>query len=251
MVPIGVQLYSLRDEPESRLEASLERLAEAGFSAVEPAGLWGRSPAEFRAACAEAGLEIASVHAPLELDVRGAALDRHLEAVAELGATAAVVPLIEAERFATRAGISRLADLLNRWSERAESLGLRLGYHNHEWEFSQRFDGVSAHRLLFEELSPLVFAQIDVYWARVGGADPAAEIAYHGERARSLHLKDGPAKDCRAPMTALGQGALDLPAVLACSRAVCHIVEIDFCAGDLWSALEDSARYLRERGPSL
>jgi sugar phosphate isomerase/epimerase len=71
----------------------------------------------------------------------------------------------------------------------------------------------------------------------------------HGSanRAPLLHLKDGPADDPKAPMTALGDGAMDLPAILAASHASWHIVELDRCAGDMWRAIEDSFHYLTER----
>ena len=58
-----------------------------------------------------------------------------------------------------------------------------------------------------------MFAEIDTYWTKVGGADPAAVVAGFGSRARLLHLKDGPADGPDAPMTALGAGSMDLPAI--------------------------------------
>ena len=238
---IAVQLYTLRDEPEPQLRATLARLASIGYEGVETAGFWGLEPARFRKCCDEAGLEIAAAHSPL---VHGDAALETCQRLARAGIDAWVIPMLEAPCFGNLGSLEAAAAQLAALLEVAQAQGVTLGYHNHEWEFEQRIDGVPAHHVLFEALDPAIFAEIDVYWAQVGGVDPAEEIARLGRRATLLHLKDGPASDSEAPMTALGQGRVDLPRVLRCSQAEWHILEIDRCEGDVWDAIEASAAYL-------
>jgi sugar phosphate isomerase/epimerase len=126
---------------------------------------------------------------------------------------------------------------------------MTLGYHNHFWEFQNQFDGETAHALLFRLLEPSVFAEVDTYWAQVGGVDPAATVAALGARARFLHIKDGPADDPKADMTAVGQGAVDVPAIIAANDAVeWQVVELDRCATDMLTAVDESYRYLISNG---
>ena len=238
---VALQLYTLRDEPDDRLSDVLARLSALGFEGVESAGYLGLGPAEFCRRCDQHGLAVPAAHLQSSIEDRETS---ELEGLAEAGVTTCVIPMLGAGVFADRSRILRAVDHIHRCAERAQSLGIRLGYHNHEWEFEQRIDGVPAHHVLFEALDPAIFAEIDVYWAQVGGVDPAEEIARLGRRATLLHLKDGPASDSEAPMTALGQGRVDLPRVLRCSQAEWHILEIDRCEGDVWDAIEASAAYL-------
>jgi len=126
-----------------------------------------------------------------------------------------------------------------------------LGYHNHWWEFSTNRDGRTAWSALFEQLDPTVFAELDIYWATLGGADPRHVIADLGERLWLLHVKDGPCDASESPMVAVGSGSLDIPAILASApTARWHIVELDRCATDMFTALADSHRYLVDSGLS-
>jgi sugar phosphate isomerase/epimerase len=121
--------------------------------------------------------------------------------------------------------------------------GLAFGLHNHWWEF-EPVEGERPIRLLDRGLHPDVFWQLDVYWAQTAGADPAGVVAELGGRVRSIHWKDGPGVHGR-PMTALGQGRVDVPGIL---RALAHpadrVVELDECATDPLEAARQSRAYL-------
>jgi sugar phosphate isomerase/epimerase len=243
---LALQLYTVRDDAAADLDAVLERAAGLGFLGVEPAGLHGFGAQRFRARCAALGLAIPAAHAELPADAESARAV--LGEVAELGAPALVIPLLPPDTFARRDAILRAAAWVAAMGELARGFGLALGYHNHDWEFAARLGSDTAHAVFFAALPAEVFAEVDVYWARVGGCDPAAELRRLGTRARLLHVKDGPARDDQAPMTAVGDGALDVPGILAASSAEWHIVEIDHCRGDVWQALERSCAYLAGRG---
>jgi len=244
-VPVSVQLYSVREDARRDLRGLISKLARLGFTGVElEDDLYGQRPEVFRRMVEDTGMKISGVHVNLlGSDRPEQLLDRALR----LGTRELVVPLISHRDLTRPDGVERAADALNRAFGLAQACDLELGYHNHHWEF-QRMGGTSLLEQLFARLDPGVFAEVDVYWARVGGADPAALIRALGPRVRFLHLKDGPANSVEAPMCALGEGRIDLAAVFEAARFVeWHVIEIDHCRGDMLEALRRSVAYLRAR----
>jgi sugar phosphate isomerase/epimerase len=243
--PISVQLYSLREEAKRDFPAVLERLARIGYAGVETAGLHGLAPADVRRRVADLGMAISSTHQPAPV---GSDADRILDEQQALGCDTLVVPFAPPERFASEDAVRALAGELTEAHVNAKARGIRLGYHNHWWEFQTQLGGKSAHERLLELVPGDVFAEVDCYWARVGGADPAALVARLGARAPLLHVKDGPGEDFKAPHTAVGDGKLDYARILASGSARWHVVELDRCATDMFEAIERSHRYLVGRG---
>lgn len=242
--PLGVQLYTVRQALADDRDATLRRVAEIGFTSVEPFDPTD-DPEGFRRVADGLGLTAPSVHAVKLLDGDPAPV---LDAVATLGSELVIVPAgIPAEQFTSRDGIARAADLLNGLAEHAERAGLRLGYHNHWWEVEPLIDGRHALEVLADDLAPGVALQVDTYWAAVGGADVPALLRRLGERVVSLHVKDGPAGrgNTTAPHVAVGAGAMPVPEVLAAAPpGAQQVVELDSCATDLFDALADSYLYL-------
>ncbi|OQX62506.1 MAG: hypothetical protein B5M51_05990 [Anaerolinea sp. 4484_236] len=126
---------------------------------------------------------------------------------------------------------------------------LRLGLHNHWWEFEE-VDGHIPFYYLLENLDPDIFFEIDIYWAKVAGKDPAKIVADFGDRVSHLHVKDGPARtgETDAMQLPAGQGTLNIPAILqaASDKTEWLIVEFDNCATDILKAVQESYRYLAE-----
>ncbi len=244
---ISIQLYTLRDEAAADFRGVLARLGSIGFVGVEPAGFHGLSAPELRGVLDDAGLTVSSAHVGLAPpDEYEAALDEQQE----LGCDTVVIPAITPKRFADRDGVAAAADLVNDAYERTRARGLTLGYHNHFWELQTLIDDRPALLHLFDQVDPSVLAEVDIYWARVGGVDPATLISELGDRAKLLHVKDGPAGDPAEPMVAVGSGTIDVPGVVAASDARWHIVELDRCATDMFTAVEESYRYLVGNGLS-
>jgi sugar phosphate isomerase/epimerase len=238
---ISIQLYTLRDEAAADFRAVLMRLGEIGYVGVETAGFHDMTPAELRSTLDEAGLALSSAHVGLaKPDEFEAALDEH-QAV---GCDRVVIPMLTPKAFVDLDGIRVAADRINAANERVQARGLTLGYHNHFWELPA-IDGRPALLHLFDLLDDSVFAEVDIYWARVGGVDPAQLVAELGERAVLLHVKDGPARDHEDAMVAVGEGAIDVAGVIAASPAArWHIVELDRCDTDMFEAVERSYHYL-------
>jgi sugar phosphate isomerase/epimerase len=239
---VSVQMYSLREESAVDFRAVLARLGRIGFVGVETAGFHGLTGAEVRSTLDDAGLVASSAHVGLaKPDEYERALDDH----AELGCSTVVIPAIAPKSFADLDAIRAAADLVNAANERARARGLTLGYHNHFWELQSVIDGRPALLHLFDHVDGSVLAEVDVYWARVGGVDPAELLSELGSRAALLHVKDGPAGDPSEAMVAVGDGAIDVPAVLGAAPAArWHIIELDRCDTDMFDAVERSYHYL-------
>ncbi|GAB3212086.1 sugar phosphate isomerase/epimerase [Marinactinospora endophytica] len=237
--PPAVQLYTLRDRLAQDRAATLRAVADLGYRAVEPFDVV-TDPAGLRVDLDAAGLTVCSVHAPaLDPDTRDAAF----AGAATVGAGTVVVPFQSPERFLDAAALRDLAADLNTAAAAARRRGLRLGYHNHDFELSTRIDGRPALEALADLLDPDVLLEVDVYWAAVGGVEVPPLLQRLGDRARYLHVKDGPVNR-EEPMTAVGSGRMPIAQVLAASRAEWHIVELDHCAGDVLTAVGDSLDWL-------
>ena len=240
--PISIQLYSLRAEAATDFRSVLERLGRKGFCGVELAGFNNLEPAEFATIASDNGLRVSSAHVNLaKAPEFEATLDTHLG----VGTTTMVVPFMPPESFATIEAIDKTAYLLNKCNRLARDRGIDLGYHNHFWEFSTVIDGRSAMSLLFDRLDETMFVELDIYWAKVGGADPVEVIHDFGDRVRLLHIKDGPADAYESDMVAVGSGVIDTRgAINAANNASWHIVELDRCATDMFEAVEASYDFL-------
>ena len=246
--PISVQLYTLRDEAAVDFPAVLTRLGAKGYAGVELAGFGGLGQRELSNALADAGLALSSAHVGLtDLEEFGAALDAHQA----LGVDTVVIPALPPDTFADLDGVRAAADRVNGARELTHARGLTLGYHNHFWELTPLTDGRPALLHLFEHVAPDVIAEVDIYWAQVGGSDPKQIVTELGARVGLLHVKDGPADKPKHPMVAVGDGVVDIPGVLAASpTATWHIVELDRCATDMFDAVERSYDYLVGSGLS-
>ena len=246
--PIALQLYTLRDQLARDFEGTIRRVAEIGYAGVEtahfPAGV---SPAAAKALFDELGLAVCAAHAPLPLGDEGAAV---LERMAALGSNRLVCAWLPPNEYATLGAAYRACDRLNQAAAVCAANGLRLGVHNHWFEFQPLGDtGLRPYEIWLERLDPRIFFELDAYWAEVGGVAPLAALERLGRRVELLHVKDGPAGSTQDDMTAVGAGALDYTTIIpAATAAEWLIVELDHCATDMLTAIEQSYRYLVDRG---
>ena len=212
---IALQLYTVRELAAVDLAGTLNAVAAAGYRAVELAGLPPAAPGELRRLLADAGLRSVASHESIDLLRANAAAvaDR----LADLGCPQIVVPSMPPADRLTSDDVRRFADDLNDLAGRVAGRGLRLAYHNHEFEFDA-LESTTAWDLLLECLAPEVELELDVYWAAVAGHDPVALIRATTGRVRSLHMKDLVA-DPEPRDAPAGDGTLDFPAIIAAGRA--------------------------------
>lgn len=240
---LALQLWTVREQAAVDLPGTLGAVAEAGYRAVELAGLADVATAELAGHLWAAGLRAMAAHVGIE------SLREDADAVATrltaLGCPRLVIPWLPEDERRDQAGVQRLAAELNEHARRLAATGIRLGYHNHAFEFAP-LAGTTVWDVLLAELAPEVEIELDVYWASVGGRDPVAEIRALGDRVRLLHMKDRAADDGPHDAPA-GAGVLPFPTIIEAGRAAgiaWYIVEQD----DPVDALADigvSYRYLK------
>ncbi|GAA1696576.1 sugar phosphate isomerase/epimerase [Fodinicola feengrottensis] len=236
-----MQLYTVREQAAKDLPRVLRSISELGFVGVELYGRFDIAPADLKKVMRDLGLRFTSAHVPFP---SGREASRILDEQAELGVPA-IAWSLEPEEFRTTDAIARGVDRVNEGAVNARDYGIRLAYHNHEAEFSNTFNGLTAHQILLDLVEPDVLVELDLYWAAVGGADPAEVLRDLGDRVPFVHVKDGPGKSRDDVMVAVGQGSLDIAAALTANPAVrWHIVELDRFDGDIFDALRDSYDFL-------
>lgn len=245
---IGVQLYTVRSLMAEDVAGTLDAVAEIGYDEVEFAGYFGHEPAVVRAWLEASGLTAPAVHADLDA-ITGPALEATLEAAAVVGHRWLVVPWIP-EAMRTSDGYREVADLLNEAGSTAAAAGVRVGYHNHAFEFdvldgpADADGGTTGYSLLLEHLDPaLVDLEIDFHWSAAAGVDALELFGEHPGRFPLCHVKDITAD---GQMADAGAGTIDWPGLFARSEEaglVHYFVEHDQPADPL-ASIEASYRYL-------
>ncbi len=243
--PLSIQLYSLREASAEDFPMVLRRVAEMGYAGVEPAGFYGLEPKAFRQMVNALGMEISSSHSPW---CTPDSVSSVIDVAGELGVrfvTCGFGP----DAFATMDDIRRTADSVNGMLDRLDGSGLTLIQHNHAWEF-ELLDGQLKYDI-YTNLCPRVRIELDVYWAaNFGAVNPAEQVAKFADRTPFLHIKDGNLERDQ-PMLPVGQGKVDIPACIqAADPKVLQwlVVELDHFDGDMFSAVEQSHRYLIDNG---
>lgn len=242
--PVALQLYTLRELAEKNYEQVVRSVAEIGYAGVEPAGFPGTTPEKAGKLYKSLGLQVPSAHLPIPIgDSKQLALD-----TAHALDTTRMISGYGPDDFNSLDKIKATCEKFNEAAETAKAHGMTYGIHNHWWEFIE-VEGRRVYEVMLEHLSPEVFFEVDVYWVQTGGCDPVEVVKHLGERAPVLHIKDGPC-DRESDMTAVGDGIVDIPGVIAAGGAHTEwqIVELDRCATDMVEAVRKSYEYLVGNG---
>jgi len=188
-IPIGVQLYSVRFDCEKDLPGTLHALAGMGYQAVEFAGYYGRTAAELRKLLDANGLKCCGTHTALDT-LEGDALARTIEFNRTLGNRFLIVPWIPEERRKTAEDWKSLARQFDALAEKVAPFGMRVGYHNHDFEFRPFPDGSTPWDLFFGGTSKAVVMQVDTGNCLIGGGDPVTVLRRYPGRAATIHVKE-------------------------------------------------------------
>ena len=240
MPTLSIQLYSVRRQLAEDLEGTLARLAELGLTQVEPFDLL-TDPTGLREALSRNGLTAPTAHTRL---TTGVSLNEVFDAAGTVGVGTVIDPMIDPERWSSRDGVRGVADELSAAAAEAAGHGLRIGYHNHAFEWESTVDGKPAMEAFVELLDPAVVLELDTYWAAVGGQDVPAAIRRLGDRVRFLHLKDGPITKNNLEQLPLGEGAMPVDRILAAATALeIPVLEFDDYDGDIFDGIRRSVAF--------
>ncbi|MBE6602635.1 MAG: sugar phosphate isomerase/epimerase [Ruminococcaceae bacterium] len=267
--PVALQLYSVRQDADANLYATLKKVKALGYDGVEFAGLYNHKPEEIRDMCADIGLVPISAHVPYQdmvADPEGV-----LSQYVTIGCKFVVVPYLTEEY---RPGTDKFPEVVKNVAAIgavAKKLGLQLLYHNHDFEFL-KIDGKYALDILYDEVSAdLLQTELDMCWVNVGGENPSEYLLKYTGRSPVVHLKDfvgeksknmyeliGIAKKAEADtqkfeFRPVGYGKQDFPSILEAAKkagATWVVVEQDKASMDLspMECAEKSRAYLKSIG---
>ena len=222
--PIGLQLYTVRKEVNSKLPALLKKIREIGYDEVETYwNLYSHPAAELRKMITDAGLKVPSGHFDYEK------VEQSFDYAHQLGLSYMVCPMLPNDmQNRSIDDFKKAADQFNKWGEKAKSAGFRFAFHNHNYEF-QRFGGTTGYETLVSSTDPnLVWFELDCYWVVQAGGDPVAMIKKLGSRVKLLHIKDrkpgfGSSQklgEAAEHFTEVGTGTLDFKSIAGAARGV-------------------------------
>jgi sugar phosphate isomerase/epimerase len=240
----SLQLYTVRNAIQEDLSATIKKVAQLGFTQVEPYNFVATAN-ELGAALRENGLTAPSGHAPLLSQDQ----DEIFAAAKELGITTVIDPFIPADRWQSAEDVQATAAQLNEAAKRGAEYGVRVGYHNHQWELESIIEGRTALEYFADLLDPELVLEVDTYWVAVGGQDPVDILTKLGDRVKFIHIKDGPlTTDTKAQLPA-GKGKVAVLDVIAAAKSLeAGVVEFDDYDGDIFDGIAQSLKFLQESG---
>lgn len=252
-LPIGLIVYTVRDDCAKDLEGTLSKVAQIGYKEVEMyPPFFGRTAAEIRRILDQDGLTCPSAH----WDVAKAASEweKQLDDAREIGLKY-MISTIPRSKPAVLDDYKRGAELLNEQGEKCRKAGIQLAYHNHNFEF-KTFDGVVGYDELLRSTDPaLVKMEMDCFWVTFAGRDPVEYFKKYPGRFALLHIKDlksgytpSTSKVENQPFTEVGRGVIDWKRIFAAAPKgglKHYFVEQDRCDRPPLESIKISYDYLK------
>lgn len=219
-LPIGLQLYSVRNLLPKDFDGTLAQVRSAGYTVVEAAGYFGRTAKEFRSSMDRAGLKCVSTHHTLsQFETQ---LDQLIDYAHTLGLQYMVCSSSGGmHRDPNAKGAPTLDDWrwiageFNRVGEKVKAAGMTFGVHNHTPEFAT-LDGTLVYDELLRRTDPrFVVFEMDAGWVVASGHDPLTYLRKEPQRFRLMHVKDM-VKGANGEMhaTELGRGIINYGPIL-------------------------------------
>lgn len=203
-VPVGLQLYSIREAFAKDPAKTLKTVAEIGYKGVEFAGYNNLPAKELRKMLDDNGLVACGTHTGLDT-LQPDKIDATIEFNQVLGNKFLICPYMEGK---TKQDWLDLAALFNKQAIKVKAAKMQVGYHAHSHDFT-KIDGTSCWDLFFGNTTNDVIMQLDTSNCKDGGADPVAVLKQYAKRGASIHIKEwGGPKDA-----VIGQGEVNFPAV--------------------------------------
>jgi sugar phosphate isomerase/epimerase len=254
---IGLQLYTLRHEMGKDAKGTLAKVAAQGYKTVETFGYgngkwFGMNAAELRAELKSHGLTTPSGHTfPASVFLQSGWEEKWKPAVADakaVGQEYIVIPWMEEQYRTDINNFKKLAAVLNKAAEICKQTGIKLAYHNHDFEFAP-LAGTNGYDVLLKETDPkLVLFEMDIYWVSKAGKDPLAFFSKYPGRFAMWHVKDmdnTPQKN----FTEVGSGVIDFKKIFTYAKQSgmkYFFVEQDQCPGAPLDSTAKSIAYLKK-----
>ncbi len=200
-IPLGVQLYSVRTECEKDLPGTLKTIANIGYDGVEFAGFYGYEAADLKQLLDENRLRCCGSHTQLA-DLTPEKFDATVEFNKTIGNKYIIVPWLSEE---LRSDWKQVAEKFNQLDEQLKPHGMKIGYHNHDFEF-EPVNGELPWDIFAQNTNPDVILQLDTGNCEQGGGNAVETLKRYPGRATTIHLKEYSATN---PDAIIGEG--DIP----------------------------------------
>ncbi len=254
---IGLQLFTLRDELPKDVKGVIAKIAKAGYKEVETfgfdkkTGYWGLTSKEFSTLLKSHGLSTPSGHYGLN-EFFGSGKTDDLKAYIDVahvtGQSYIVVPSLAEEFIKTAKDFKTVAEKMNKAAGICKAEGLKLGYHNHNFEWKPE-GGTTFYQTLLKYTDPaLVHMEMDIFWVVRAGQDPVELFKNHPGRFFAVHVKDRD-KTNTDKNTEIGKGSIDFKKILPKAKAagVKHFImeQENFINIDPYKSITESCAYIK------
>ncbi len=200
----GLQLYTVRFLMEADVAGTLERVAQIGYKEVEFHNYFGLSAPEIVTLLNDTGLTGPAMH--VSPDVFASSIGKAIDDARTIDHQYLICAWIPEEQRQTLDDYRRFADSFNEWGATCKERGIQFAYHNHDFEFAS-VEGELPYDLLLDRCDPdLVKMELDLFWIRKAGLEPAPYFEQYPGRFELCHVKD---MDANGEMTEVGSGTID------------------------------------------
>jgi sugar phosphate isomerase/epimerase len=243
---VGVQLYSFRKQMDADAMGTLKQIASLGFKQIESAKsnkghYYGLTAREMKQACKDLGMTLSSGHVHIDDKWK-----QTMDEAAESGQQYLICSSMPANGQ-TVDNYKKTAELFNKAGEDCKKLGIKFGYHNHEYEFESNNGQILYDVLLDNTEADLVHMEMDLGWVIVGGKNPLDYFNKYPGRFPLWHLKD--MDIVKKHSVEFGKGALDIMAMLKNRKQSgldIMFIEQEEYASTAIESMRDNMEYLKK-----
>ncbi|KRT14390.1 twin-arginine translocation pathway signal protein [Pedobacter ginsenosidimutans] len=261
---IGIGLFTLREQLTADVKATIEQVAKIGYSQVETyygypgkyevKGFWGLEAKDFNTLLKANGLTSPSGHYNVTEFLSSGddkVLKSHIETAATTGQKYFVIPALPTDIRAngTLDDYKRMALKFNQAAELCQKSGLKLAYHNHNFEFKDQGNGATGYEILLAETdAKLVGFELDIFWAVNAGLNPIDMFKKNPGRYKMFHVKDMDKAD-KAVFVEVGSGRIDFKRIFAASKLAgvdYFFTEQDIIKKAPYESIAESYNYIKK-----
>ena len=254
---VGLQLYSLRDQLPKDVKGVIAKVAKAGYNEVETfgfnkeTGYWGLKGKEFSQLLKDNGLTTPSGHYGLD-EYLGSGktddLNAYIEVANTIGQSHIIIPALNHNFIKTVDDCKGIAEKMNKIAGILKKSGLKLGYHNHNFEWAPVGDTTFYDVVLSNTDPKLVAMEMDIYWVVRAGKNPVEIFEKHPGRFAFVHVKDRDKTNAELN-TEIGNGDIDFKTILGKAKlaGVKHFIveQENYTNIDPYVSIAKSASYLK------
>lgn len=258
-MPVGIQLYSLRNQIGTDVGTILQKIAAAGYGDVETFGyadgkFFGQTPAQFKQLLQKNHLTSTSGHYQLNKflleDGPDDDVKNLIDVVKATGQHYLTVSSFSHDHVKNADDYKKVAGRFNKAGEICKKGGVQLAYHNHNTEFDPLNGGVSGYDVLLKETSPsLLKMELDLYWAVRGKQEPVDMFRKYPGRFEMWHVKDMD-KTKMEKNTEVGSGSIDYKKIFAAAKqsGMKHFyMEQENFDMDPYESIAKSCKYIKQQ----